>query len=254
LLNWDKGFKSPFKSDVYFFSTRLQIDQKWGTPTPITIRDKEFGAVRMRAFGIYSYRISSPKFFYEKISGTRQAYHVADLDGQLRNTIIGRMTNAFASSTINFLDMAANQTRLAETMTADLEPVFADLGLTLESFVVENVSLPEELTKLLDQRIGMNMIGDMGRYTQFQVAQSMPIAAANEGSGMAGAGVGLGAGMAMGQQMMNAMHPAPPPANPGPSAPAAAAGAVGSTKFCMNCGKSIAKAAKFCPECGGAQQ
>ncbi|MGH9626276.1 MAG: SPFH domain-containing protein, partial [Bryobacteraceae bacterium] len=170
------------------------------------------------------------------------------------NTIIGRMTNAFASSTINFLDMAANQTRLAETMTADLEPVFADLGLTLESFVVENVSLPEELTKLLDQRIGMNMIGDMGRYTQFQVAQSMPIAAANEGSGMAGAGVGLGAGMAMGQQMMNAMHPAPPPANPGPSAPAAAAGAVGSTKFCMNCGKSIAKAAKFCPECGGAQQ
>ncbi|MGH9623627.1 MAG: SPFH domain-containing protein, partial [Bryobacteraceae bacterium] len=132
LLNWDKGFKSPFKSDVYFFSTRLQIDQKWGTPTPITIRDKEFGAVRMRAFGIYSYRISSPKFFYEKISGTRQAYHVADLDGQLRNTIIGRMTNAFGSSTINFLDMAANQTRLAETMTADLEPVFADLGLTLE--------------------------------------------------------------------------------------------------------------------------
>lgn len=255
LLNWDKGFKSPFKSDVYFFSTRLQIDQKWGTPTPITIRDKEFGAVRMRAYGIYSYRISSPKFFYEKISGTRQAYHVADLDGQLRNTIIGRMTNAFASSTINFLDMAANQTRLAETMTADLEPVFADLGLTLESFVVENVSLPEELTKLLDQRIGMNMIGDMGRYTQFQVAQSMPIAAANEGSGMAGAGVGLGAGMAMGQQMMNAMHPAPPPpANPAPSAPAVvAASASAATKFCMNCGKSIAKAAKFCPECGGAQ-
>jgi membrane protease subunit (stomatin/prohibitin family) len=251
LLNWDKAFQSPFKSDVYFFSTRLQIDQKWGTPTPITIRDKEFGAVRMRAYGIYSYRISSPKFVYEKISGTRQTYRVADLDGQLRNTIIGRMTNAFASSTIDFLDMAANQTRLAAIMMTDLEPVFADLGLTLESFTVENVSLPEELQKLLDQRIGMNMIGDMGRYTQFQVAQSMPIAAANEGGGMAGAGVGLGAGMAMAQQMMNAMHPAQP-ANPAPSAPAAAAGAA--TKFCMNCGKSIARAAKFCPECGGAQQ
>lgn len=256
LMNWDKAFKSPFKSDVYFFSTRLQIDQKWGTPTPITIRDKEFGAVRMRAYGIYSYRIAEPKSFYEKISGTRQVYYAADLDGQLRNTIVGRMTSTFGSSTIDFLDMAGNQMRLAELMTADLKPIFADLGLELNNFVVENISLPEELTKLLDQRIGMNMIGDMGRYTQFQVAQSMPVAAANEG-GMAGMGVGLGAGLAMGQQMMNAMHPAgqgaapaAPAANPAPGAPA---GATGATKFCMNCGKSIARAAKFCPECGGAQ-
>jgi membrane protease subunit (stomatin/prohibitin family) len=215
----------------------------------------------MRAYGIYSYRIAEPKSFYEKISGTRQAYHVADLDGQLRNTIIGRMTGAFGSSTIDFLDMAANQNRLAEVMTADLKPVFADLGLALDRFVVENISLPEELQKLLDQRIGMNMIGDMGRYTQFQVAQSMPIAAANEGGGgMAGMGVGLGAGLTMAQQMMNAMQPAGPgapppaaPAAPSPSAPAAPA-AAGTSKYCIDCGKSIAKAAKFCPECGAAQQ
>src|SRR6202050_1188067 len=84
LMNWDKAFKSPFKSDVYYFSTRLQVNQKWGTATPITIQDKEFGAVRMRAYGIYAYRIADPKFFYQKVSGTKPAYMVSDLDGQLR--------------------------------------------------------------------------------------------------------------------------------------------------------------------------
>jgi membrane protease subunit (stomatin/prohibitin family) len=248
VLNWDKAFKSPFKSDVYFFSTRLQTNQKWGTAQPITVRDKEFGAVRMRAFGIYSYRISDPKVFYEKVSGTRASYSVPELEGQLRNTIVGRITDMFANAEVNFLDMAAHQQQLGQNMIAAMRPVFADLGLLLETFTVENVSLPEELQKLLDQRIGMNMIGDMGRYTQFQVAQSMPIAAANEGGGMAGAGVGLGAGMLMGQQMMNAARPAP--AETPTSSGSASAGA---NKFCMNCGHSIPKPAKFCPECGTGQ-
>jgi membrane protease subunit (stomatin/prohibitin family) len=257
LKNWDKAFKSPFKSDVYYFSTRLQINQKWGTTTPITIRDKEFGAVRLRAYGIYSYRINDPKVFYEKVSGTREVYQTSDLDGQLRNTIVGRMTDAFGSSAISFLDMAAAQQQLAQNMVATLTPVFADLGLQLDTFVVENVSLPEELQKMLDQRIGMNMVGDMNRYTQFQVAQSMPIAAANEGGGMAGAGLGLGAGMAMAQQMMGAMRPPAPPAPSAPvapDAPPAAPAAGGATKFCINCGKPIPKPARFCSECGGAQQ
>ncbi|HEY2016136.1 MAG TPA: SPFH domain-containing protein [Bryobacteraceae bacterium] len=251
LMNWDKAFKSPFKSDVYFFSTRLQMNQKWGTATPITIRDREFGAVRMRAYGIYSYRIADPRIFHERVSGTRGVYLVNDLEGQLRNTIVGGMTNAFGASSIPFLDMAGNQGQLAQNMMALLKPVFAELGLSLESFVVENISMPEELQKMLDQRIGMNMIGDMGRYTQFQVAQSMPIAAANEGGGAAGIGVGLGAGLTMAQQMMNAAKP-PAPAAPEAAPPAPAASGAG-TKFCMNCGKPIPKPAKFCPECGGAQ-
>jgi len=262
LLNWDKAFKSPFKSDVYFFSSRLRVDQKWGTATPITIRDKEFGAVRIRAYGIYAYQIANPKVFYQKLSGSRGVYQVSDLEGQLRNTIVGRMTDAFANASVSFLDMAASQAQMGQTMMTTLKPVFEGLGLALDSFVVENISLPEELQKMLDQRIGMNMLGDMNRYTQFQVAQSMPIAAANEGGGSAaGIGAGLGAGMVMAQQMMNAMQPPgatqPPPPGPqapqGPAAPSTA-GAAGATKFCLNCGKPIPKAARFCSECGGAQQ
>jgi len=267
LMNWDKAFKSPFKSDVYYFSTRLQTNQRWGTATPITIRDKEFGAIRFRGYGIYAYRIGDPKVFYQKISGTRDIYHVGELEGQLRNTIVARMTDSFAQSSVPFLDMAANQQALGDKIAETMRPAFADFGLSLESFVVENVSLPDELQKVLDTRIGMNMIGDMGRYTQFQVGQSLPIAAANEGGGAAGIGVGLGAGMAMAQSMVNAMKPGeqPPPTAPGggpasgsPAAPtgggAAPATPAAETKFCINCGHSIPRAAKFCPDCGSSQQ
>ena len=245
LMNWDKQFKSPFKSDVYFFSTRIQTDQRWGTATPITIRDKEFGAVRLRGYGIYSWHVFDPRIFHTKISGTRDTYLVGDIEGQLRNSIIATMTDAFAQSTVPFLDMAANQTELGRKIAESLKPVFAALGLMLDTFVVENLSLPEELQKPLDARIGMNMVGDLGRYTQFQVANSMPIAAANEGGGVAGAGVGLGAGLAMAQQVMNAMKP-------GETAQATPAGGT-ATKFCLNCGKSIVREAKFCPECGSVQ-
>lgn len=250
LQNWDKAFQSPFKSDVYFFSTRLQVNQRWGTPNAITIRDKEFGAVRLRAFGIYSYRLSDPRTFYTKVSGTRELYTVADLEGQLRNTIVGRMADTFANSQVPFLDMAANQMALGQKIAEFLKPTFTELGLTLDTFVVENLSLPDELQALLDQRIGMNMVGDLNRYTQFQVAQSMPIAAANEGGGAAGVGVGLGAGLTMAQQMMNAMKPAEPQAPTAAPAPAPAA----ETKFCQECGKPIPRSSKFCPECGKPQQ
>ena len=200
LKNWDKLFQSPFKSDVYFYSTRLQLNQKWGTANPITIRDKEFGAVRMRAFGIYTYRVVDPKAFYLNVSGTRDRYTVLDLEGQLRNTIVSSITDLFAESGIPFLDMAANQDELGAKLKEKVEATFDRYGLALDQFQVENVSLPEDLQKILDQRIGMGVVGDMGRYTQYQTAQSVPIAAANEGGG-AGIGAGLGAGMAIGQNM-----------------------------------------------------
>lgn len=251
LNNWDKAFQSPFKSDVYFFSTRIQTDQHWGTPNPITIRDKEFGAIRLRGFGIYSYHINDAKAFYSKISGTSEIYRVPDLEGQLRNTIIARMTDAFAGSQVPFLDMAANQGALGQKINDTLRPAFAEYGLALDSFVVENLSLPDELQKILDQRISMNMLGDLGKYTQYQVAQSIPIAAANEGGGAVGIGAGLGAGVAMGQAMADAIKQSSTSSQTGGGA--APAAAIAGTKFCSECGKQIPRSSKFCPECGKPQ-
>jgi membrane protease subunit (stomatin/prohibitin family) len=222
LKNWDKLFQSPFKSDVYFFSTRLKVDQKWGTPNPITIRDKEFGAIRLRAFGIYSYRIKDPKSFHVNVSGTRERYTVDDLSGQLRSTVVGSITDLFAESQVPFLDMASKQDEFAAQLKEKVGAGFAKLGLELDGFVVENLTLPEELQKILDKRIGMNIVGDMQRYTQYEVAANIGTAAANEG-GLAGIGAGLGAGMgigqAMGQAIGQAMQPAGTPAVPAQGKP-----------------------------------
>jgi len=260
LKHWYTGFESPFKSDVYFFSTRIQTDQRWGTQQPITIRDKDFGMVRLRGFGLYSFHVADPTRFHQKISGTRETYTVADLEGHLRNTIVGQVSDAFAESKIPFLDMAGNLVELGAAISTQITPVFADLGLALDSFVVESLSLPDELQKKLDERIGMNMAGNLRDYTQYQAAQAIPIAAANEGGGAA-LGAGLGAGMAMGRAMTDALNqvasggdaaqkssPATPTQLPDHSAPAAEG-----TKFCTNCGKPIPRAAKFCSECGAAQ-
>ena len=202
LKNWDKLFESPFKSDVYFFSTRQQIDQKWGTPQPITIRDKDFGAVRLRAFGNYAFRVADPKLFHTEISGTRESYPVADLEGQLRGLVLQNISNAIAASGLPFLDLAANQVMFADALTKELAPLFAKLGLLIENLTVQNVSLPEELQKILDQKIGMGMVGnDMGKFMQYQTAQAIPKFAENSGGGggVAGDAMGLGAGVALGQ-------------------------------------------------------
>jgi membrane protease subunit (stomatin/prohibitin family) len=206
LKNWDKLFESPFKSDVYFFSTRQQIDQKWGTPQPITIRDKDFGAVRLRAFGNYNFRVADPKLFHTEISGTRERYTTADLDGQLRGLVLQNISSAIASSDIAFLDLAANQLAFAQALVTQLTPEFAKIGLKLEGMTVQNVSLPEELQKILDQKIGMGMVGnDMGKFMQYQTAQAIPKFAEGGGGGsgggssIAGDAMGLGAGVALGQ-------------------------------------------------------
>ncbi len=223
LKNWDKLFESPFKSDVYFFSTRIQLDRKWGTPNPITIRDKDFGMVRLRAFGIYSYRITDPKLFYQQVSGTRESYTTEELEGQLRNTVVTGISDIFGESGVPFIDMAANQEEFSRTLKAKLDPVFANFGLALETLMVQNVSLPEELQAALDDRIKVNMMGGMQGYTQYQVANAIPLAAQNEG-GLAGLGAGVGVGFGVGQQVAAAMGQSLNPAqslNPGqPATPA----------------------------------
>ena len=204
LKNWDKLFESPFKSDVYFFSTRLQIGRKWGTQQPVTIRDKDFGMVRLRAFGIYSYKLADPQKFFTEISGTRELYTVDDMEQQLRNLVVATMTGLLGSSEVPFLDMAANQMLMSEKLKEGMLPVFEKYGLLLDNFAVENVSLPEELQKAIDTRISMGMMGDMNKFTQYQMANAIPLAAQNEG-GMAGIGAGLAAGMGMGQMMAGTM-------------------------------------------------
>ena len=205
LQNWDKLFKSPFKSDVYFFSTRQQVDQRWGTTQPVTIRDKDFGAVRVRAFGNYSYRVADPKLFHTEISGTRDTYITAEIDGQLRGLMLQHISDAVASSGVAFLDLAANQIEFAKALQAATAPSFAAIGLKLEGVTLQNVSLPEELQQILDQKIGKGMVGgDMGKFMQYQTAQAIPQlaeGAGQGGGGIAGDAMGLGAGVALGQVM-----------------------------------------------------
>ena len=218
-----------------------------GTANPLTIRDREFGAVRLRAYGIYSYKVADPRAFFLKVSGTREAYTVGDLEGQLRSTVVSALADHFGQSQVPFLDMAANQDALATAVADKIRPAFADLGLALEGLQIQNISLPEELQKRLDERIGMGIVSDLPRYTQFQVAQSIPIAAA--ANGPAGAGAGIGAGVAMGQAMGQSVaqvfqNTARPPAQ--------AAGSAVEAVVCARCQARIERPGKFCPECGAA--
>ncbi|MET3108399.1 membrane protease subunit (stomatin/prohibitin family) [Oxalobacteraceae bacterium GrIS 2.11] len=223
LKNWDKLFESPFKSDVYFFSTRIQTGRKWGTAQPITIRDKDFDMVRLRAFGMYSYRIADPKKFFTEISGTREQYTRDEVEDQLRGITMATMATSLGSANVPFLDMAANQTLMAQQVKGDLATAFDKYGLSLDEFNVTSVSLPEDLQAALDERISAGMKGGlahdkMAGFTQYQVASSIPLAAQNEG-GLAGLGAGLASGVAFGQAMTQGMVNAAPAAQS--AAPAA---------------------------------
>lgn len=198
LLNWDKAFKSPFKSEVYFFSTREQLDQRWGTQQAITVRDKEFGVIRLRAFGTFAYKVEEPTTFHQKVSGTREKYTTTELDGQLRSIITTNIATTLGEAKTPFLDMAANQTKLSETLKESLDHAFWDYGLKLTSFLVQSVTLPDELQQYLDKQSSMNLVGDLKKYAQFQAADAISAAAENPG-GMGMLAVGLNANALVGQ-------------------------------------------------------
>jgi len=204
LKNWDKLFESPFKSDVYFFSTRLQTGRRWGTPQAITIRDADFGMVRLRAFGMYSYGITDPRKFFTEISGTRAVYTRDEVEEQLRGILLSTMATSLGAAAKPFLDLAANQTLLAEQVKGPIQSAFERYGLTLDVFNVTSINLPEELQAALDKRIAIGMSGDLDKFTKYQVANAIPLAAQNEG-GIAGVGAGLAAGAVLGQTMANGL-------------------------------------------------
>jgi membrane protease subunit (stomatin/prohibitin family) len=223
LRSWKFGFDSPFKAEVYFFNTRLFTDLKWGTQNPVMMRDADFGMIRMRAFGTYAIRISDPKEFFTTIVGTQGLTTTEDILVQLRSTIISHLSDIIAESKIAALDLASSYRELATLAQKELQPSFASFGLDLARFNIDNVSLPEEVEAAIDQRSKLGVLGDkMQQYTQLQAADSIKIAAANEG-GIAGAGVGFGAGMAMGnamggafsQQQQPGAAPPPPPSGGG---------------------------------------
>ncbi len=249
LQSWKFGFNSPFKAEVYFINTKQFLDQRWGTANPVMMRDAEFGMIRLRAFGIYSFRVGDPVAFLKEVFGTAAYMTVDGVTGQIKRTLVSGLSDAIAQSKIPALDLAANYDELSQYALQTLAPRIAPLGLKLESFVIENISLPDEVEKMMDKRTSMGVLGDLNKYTQFQAAEALRDAAQNPG-GAAGMSAGLGAGAMMAQMMQSAMKQ---PAAPVATAPAADAAPAGETKFCCECGKKIPRTAKFCPECGGKQ-
>lgn len=242
LESWKYGFKSPFKSEVYFYSLRQKLGQRWGTRQPITVRDPEFGSVQLRMFGVHSFHIEDVRTFYREVSGTRERFTTEDLADQLLPTIVSTAASTFGQSKVPFLDLAANLPALSSTLRSALEAPFARLGLALDSFVVESVTLPEALQDALNSRQSMGIVGNLQQYTHYQTAKSIPDAAKNPGglAGIgAGAAIGAGIGQAMGQSFGGAAAPAPAPA------PQLVA--------CSSCGKGIESGSAFCRFCGTPQ-
>lgn len=271
---WKYGFNSPFKAEVYFVSTKQFTDLKWGTPNPVMMRDTDFGMVRLRAFGIYSVRVADPKAFIKEIAGTNGHFVTEDIEGQLKRTLVGGFSDGLAESKIAALDLASNYDELGKFTREKLNEDFKSYGLELTKFVIENISLPQDVEAAMDKRTSMGVIGDVGRYAQFQAADAMRDAAQNTGGG-AGTGAGLGAGFAIGNAMAGAMTDAMKQSKGGSTGtsvacPKCGSGNTAGAKFCNDCGETLATSsqsvpcvkcaspllagAKFCNECGAKQE
>lgn len=218
LQHWDHGFDSPFKSEVYFVNTTRFNDNKWGTKNPIMARDPEFGPVRLRAFGTYSMRVSDPGKFLTEIVGTDGEFTADEISFQIRNVILQEVSQVLAKSGIPVLDMAANTADLGRIVTGAIGPKIAEYGLSIPEFYIENISLPEEVEKVLDKRTSIGIAGDLNKYMQFNAAEGMANPASGAGA-MMGAGMAAGMGAAMAQQVgpwgaAPAAAAAPPPPPP----------------------------------------
>lgn len=208
LQHWDHGFKSPFKAEVYFFNTKQFTNLKWGTRNPVMIRDSEFGAVRLRAFGTYTMRIDDPRKFMQEIMGTDGHFTVSEISDQLRNLIVTRFSSVVANANIPVLDMAANYEQLGQFVTQKIAPEFASYGLKLTSILVENISLPTEVEEALDKRTSMGMIGNLDKYLQYQTAQGI-------GQGNTNNVLDMGVGFAVANKMAETLNK-PTPTTPPP--------------------------------------
>ena len=193
LQHWDHGFRSPFKSEVYFVNTTRFQDLKWGTKNPIICRDPEFGPVRLRAFGTYSVRVTDPARFLSEIVGTDGEFTMDEISFQIRNIIVQEFSRTIARSAIPVLDMAANTRELGKLLGKEIAPMLAEYGLELPELYIENISLPPAVEEVLDKRSSMGVIGNLNQYMQFQAAEAL----GKDGAGAAAIQAGLGAGLGM---------------------------------------------------------
>ena len=276
LKAWKHGFNSPFKADVYFVNTKQFINQKWGTSNPIMMRDPEFGIIRLRGYGIYSYRVSEPTVFLKELFGTSTSYDTSSIEDHLKKMILSGLTDLFAESKIAALDLAMYYDELSTQGKEKMQERFSAFGFEITSLYIENLSLPKEVEEAMDKRTSMGVLGNLGQYQQYQAAEALRDAAQNEGGGLAGAGAGLGAGAALGgmmtsalsgnQQQTNQTAPAPTQTDK-INCPHCDGLINANAKFCGECGKSVQKEkvpcincealinedAKFCGECGTKQ-
>ena len=263
MLSLPTGFNSRIKAEVYFINTKQFNGQKWGTQNPVMMRDADFGNIRLRAFGIYSFKVADAKLFMEQIFGTNEIYSVENANEFLKPYVIQGVSDAVAESKISALDLAANYKEFSKKVVEVTQDEFNKIGLKLCSLVIENISLPEEVEKALDERTKLGVLEEkMGTYTQYQAANAMRDAAKNEGGGnLAGLGVGLGAGTGIGQIFAENLSTQNKPKESYVLCDKCGAKMKKSSKFCPECGAkqglvcpecgaSISKNAKFCPECG----
>ncbi len=202
LQHWDHAFNSPFKAEVYFCNLRKFTDLKWGTKNPIILRDKEFGVVRIRAFGTYEMRIEDPALFIRDIVGTDGHFEVNDISNQLRNLIVARFTDIIANANIPILDLASNYDQLSQYITEKLRGEFSKYGIELTKFLIENISVPPAVEEALDKRTSMGIITDLHKYLEFQTAESMTSENAN---GTAAMGASMGVGFAMADKLSKSL-------------------------------------------------
>jgi len=222
LKGWKYGFNSPWKAEVYFVNTRLFTDLKWGTQNPVIVRDSEFGMVRLRAFGAYAMRVIDASKMLKELVGTDPAFHTEEVQEYLRQMIVGKLGTALATAGVPMLDLAAQQQNIGQRLAGVLSEDLASVGISIPTFIIENISVPPEVEAALDKRTQMGVVGDLDQYTKFQTANAIEDAAKNPGGGGA-EGIGLGMGMAVGQQMARQLNPqagTAPAAAPG-AAPAA---------------------------------
>ena len=202
LQHWDHLFNSPFKAEVYFVNTKRFVDQKWGTKNPIMLRDVEFGMVRLRTFGTYSFRVDDAAKFIKEIAGTDGHFTTDEISHQLRNLITSRFANVIGKSGLPVLDMAGNYDQLGEFVTQRISPEFDEYGLKLIRVLIENISLPQAVEEALDKRTSMGMVGNLDNYLKYQASESL----GKEGGSGSNSAMEMGMGIAMAQKMADALN------------------------------------------------